>query len=239
MGIGTPAFTDDTGLALLGVHPRTRPHTPLRLQLLEPDDLAFISPWNNTIVIPPFDNQPTSVAEVVLCSRTCRAALEREFTTAAIAARINASGTDAPDGNIVGARNAALRRVSAQYGLDPADVDEAIHNLGARADDAFARGVALLYGRHYPDAIGVLNNASSPERHGRADALFFLGQAFMESNKPADAVAALEAANEAQPGDPATLTNLGISLMRSGNALRADQVLRESAAISIRRGGVM
>ena len=91
---GAPQFTDQNGKARLRLAPNTKPAVWVTLQLMgAPDglDLAFISPYDGRIRVPPFDNEQDNYDPVVLAKHGDKAMLESGSGMLAIHASVNHS----------------------------------------------------------------------------------------------------------------------------------------------------
>ena len=89
---GAPQFTDQNGKARLKLAPNTKPAAWVTLQLMGmPDglDLAFISPYDGRIRVPPFDNEQDNYDPVVLAKHADKAILESGSGMLAIHASVN------------------------------------------------------------------------------------------------------------------------------------------------------
>ena len=91
---GSPQFTDQNGKARLRLAPNTKPAVWVTLQLMgAPNglDLAFISPYDGRIRVPPFDNEQDNYDPVVLAKHGDKAMLESGSGMLAIHANVNHS----------------------------------------------------------------------------------------------------------------------------------------------------
>jgi uncharacterized protein YkwD len=91
---GSPQFTDQNGKARLKLTPNTKPAAWVTLQLMgAPNglDLAFISPYDGRIRVPPFDNEQDNYDPVVLAKHGDKAMLESGSGMLAIHANVNHS----------------------------------------------------------------------------------------------------------------------------------------------------
>jgi uncharacterized protein YkwD len=91
---GAPQFTDQNGKARLRLAPNTKPAVWVTLQLMgAPNglDLAFISPYDGRIRVPPFDNEQDNYDPVVLAKHGDKAMLESGSGMLAIHANVNHS----------------------------------------------------------------------------------------------------------------------------------------------------
>lgn len=89
---GSPQFTDQNGKARLKLAPNTKPAAWVTLQLMgAPNglDLAFISPYDGRIRVPPFDNEQDNYDPVVLAKHGDKAMLESGSGMLAIHASVN------------------------------------------------------------------------------------------------------------------------------------------------------
>jgi uncharacterized protein YkwD len=91
---GSPQFSDQNGKARLKLTPNTKPAAWVTLQLMgAPNglDLAFISPYDGRIRVPPFDNEQDNYDPVVLAKHGDKAMLESGSGMLAIHANVNHS----------------------------------------------------------------------------------------------------------------------------------------------------
>jgi uncharacterized protein YkwD len=91
---GSPQFTDQHGKARIKLAPNTKPAAWVTLQLMgAPNglDLAFISPYDGRIRVPPFDNEQDNYDPVVLAKHGDKAMLESGSGMLAIHANVNHS----------------------------------------------------------------------------------------------------------------------------------------------------
>jgi uncharacterized protein YkwD len=91
---GSPQFTDQNGKARLRLAPGTKPDAWVTLLLMgAPNglDLAFISPYDGRIRVPPFDNEQDNYDPVVLAKHADKSILESGSGMLAIHASINHS----------------------------------------------------------------------------------------------------------------------------------------------------
>jgi uncharacterized protein YkwD len=89
---GSPEFTDQNGKARLKLAPSTKPAAWVTLLLMSvPNglDLAFISPYDGRIRVPPFDNEQDNYDPVILAKRGDKAMLESGSGMLAIHANLN------------------------------------------------------------------------------------------------------------------------------------------------------
>jgi uncharacterized protein YkwD len=91
---GSPQFTDQNGKARLKLAPNTKPAAWVTLQLMGAPDglnLAFISPYDGRIRVPPFDNEQDNYDPVVLVKHADKAILESGSGMLAIHATVDHS----------------------------------------------------------------------------------------------------------------------------------------------------
>ena len=89
---GSPEFTDQNGKARLKLAPNTKPAAWVTLLLMSAPnglDLAFISPYDGRIRVPPFDNEQDNYDPVILAKRGDKAMLESGSGMLAIHANLN------------------------------------------------------------------------------------------------------------------------------------------------------
>lgn len=94
---GSPQFTDQNGKARLKLPPSTKPAAWVNLLLLNAPnglDLAFISPFDARVRVPPFDNESENYDPVVLAKRGDKSMLESGSGMLALHATINHPATD-------------------------------------------------------------------------------------------------------------------------------------------------
>ena len=91
---GSPQFTDQNGKARLRLAPNTKPAAWVTLLLMgAPNglDLAFISPYDGRIRVPPFDNEQDNYDPLVLAKHADKSILESGSGMLAIHASVNHS----------------------------------------------------------------------------------------------------------------------------------------------------
>ncbi len=94
---GSPQFTDQNGKARLKLPPNTKPAAWVNLLLLNAPnglDLAFISPFDARVRVPPFDNEAENYDPVVLAKRGDKSMLESGSGMLALHAAINRPAAD-------------------------------------------------------------------------------------------------------------------------------------------------
>src|SRR4029077_8468603 len=88
--IGPP--TDAAGRTRISLAAQTKPQTIVALTIVSaPKDLVFISPWDNQVRVPPFENESQNFASVVLADRTDRALLENGKVVVSVVSKLNLS----------------------------------------------------------------------------------------------------------------------------------------------------
>jgi tetratricopeptide (TPR) repeat protein len=243
--VGPP--TDVAGRTRIRLAPQTKPQAIVALTIVgAPKDLVFISPWDNQIRIPPFENESQNFASIVLAERGDRALLENGKALLAMVARVNlnAGAKATTEARSVDRRGLALNQVASAFGLDPAQVDAALRAWGGKVEAPYEMGMASLYADKHPEAAERLAAALKAkeerlEQNQRetADAAFFLGQALYEQGKYGPSVDAYRKALAYRPGDPATMNNLGLSLSQAGDYASAEPFFQQTViATELARG---
>jgi tetratricopeptide (TPR) repeat protein len=243
-GDSSQPITDISGKARIKLASETKPNDEITLLIVrspEKKDLVLISPWNNRVRVPPFDNATQHVAEIVLEERGIRRLLESEQALIALASRLNAATAPKAinEKTTDEQRKAALEEVSKAFGLKPEDVDKAIRVWGERTNDPYERGLAALYEKNYPKATEELTRSLEirekelkQKQSEVADAARFLGQSLYEQGRYNDAVAAYQKAVALRPDDTAIMNNLGLSLADAGRYAEAEPLYRRALAIN-------
>ena len=205
---------------------KTIPGDEIELVIVRaPQDLIFISPWNQRVTIPCFENNTRCVAKVVLAERGSRMLLEYPQVALAMVSNVNATnalevGTEPlTDEQWL----ANLAEVAKAFGFSPDEVDHAIRALGRKATDPYQLGLVALYANNYPEASKLLT-ASVTERKQRlehvkgelADAQMFLGQSYYQQGLYGDSVSAYREAAALRPDDATILGNLGKASLGAG-----------------------
>jgi tetratricopeptide (TPR) repeat protein len=231
--IGPP--TDAAGRTRISLAAQTRPQTIVALTIVSaPKDLVFISPWDNQVRVPPFENESQNFASVVLADRTDRALLENGKVVVSVVSKLNLSTAPKDASNQPAERRAdALSQAAATLGIQPSELDTAIRAYGPRATDSYDKGMVALYAGDMANATERLT-AALKQREERleagkrdaADAAFFLAQALYRQNQYAQAVAIYRKALAYRPGDPATTNNLALALLHTGDYAGAAPLLQ-------------
>ncbi|MGA8028139.1 MAG: tetratricopeptide repeat protein [Bryobacteraceae bacterium] len=237
--VGPP--TDVGGRTRIQLSSDTRPGTEIALQVIRaPADFVFLSPWNNRVIVPPFENTSQHFVEVILVQRGDRAALENGSVIRAYLQKINAANqpSSAHDRPSQADRDAVLHKIADQYGLTPQELDSALRDWGNRARDPFEKGLAALYAQDYPGATAALNaslrirlDQLEKDQSAIADAATFLGQSEYEQGKFRESVAAYEQAVRFRADDGDLLNNLGLSVSQTGDYSRAEVLFRRGLLI--------
>ena len=235
--IGPP--TDAAGRTRISLAAQTKPQTIVALTIVSaPKDLVFISPWDNQVRVPPFENESQNFASVVLADRTDRALLENGKVVVSVVSKLNLSTAPKDASNQPAERRAdALRQAAATLGVQPSELDTAIRAYGPRATDPYDKGMVALYAGDMANATERLT-AALKQREERleagkrdaADAAFFLAQALYRQNQYAQAVAMYRKALGYRPGDPATTNNLALALLQTGDYVGAAPLLQLAVA---------
>jgi tetratricopeptide (TPR) repeat protein len=235
--IGPP--TDAAGRTRISLAAQTKPQTIVALTIVSaPKDLVFISPWDNQVRVPPFENESQNFASVVLADRTDRTLLENGKVVVSVVSKLNLSTAPKDASNQPAERRAdALRQAAATLGIQPSELDTAIRAYGPRATDPYDKGMVALYAGDMANATERLT-AALKQREERleagkrdaADAAFFLAQALYRQNQYAQAVAMYRKALGYRPGDPATTNNLALALLQTGDYVGAAPLLQLAVA---------
>ena len=242
----TGAPTSGQGRTRIRLAAQTRAKTWVTLQVVRPQDLVFISPWDKRVQVPPFENESENFVPVVLIERGNRLALENGQAVAAIAARVNernsinaVGATENPKSN-----QTALEEVAREFGLAPDDVDRAIRAWGKKTTDPYEKGLAALYERAYPEASKLpassLEVREQEERQIQSkvvDAAFFLGYSLHEEGRYRESADAYRKALSVRGEDSGTMNNLAMSLMHSGDYVGAESLFRTALAARERAPG--
>jgi tetratricopeptide (TPR) repeat protein len=231
--IGAP--TDAAGRTRIRLAAQTRPGAIVALTIVPAPrtrDFVFVSPWDNQVRVPPFENESQNFAALVVVERGERAALESGPGFAALVARVNLA-TSAREVVAAPARPAdALNEVAALFGLTPAQVVAAIR-ASSTSDDPYERGMAALFegeldeaGDRLTAALKIRETTSASGSRAPADAAFFLAQTLYREGNFTEAADAYRKALKYRPGDPTTTNNLGLTLMQAGDFRGAEAMLR-------------
>jgi uncharacterized protein YkwD len=116
---GSPQFTDQNGKARLKLAPGTKPAVWVTLQLMgAPNglDLAFISPYDGRIRVPPFDNEQDNYDPVILAKHGDKNMLESGSGMLAIHANVNQSVTAQKKKPLHPSRNRSIYLPPFDYG---------------------------------------------------------------------------------------------------------------------------
>ena len=237
----TGAPTNRQGRTRIKLAAQTRAKTWVTLQVVQPQNLVFISPWNERVQVPPFENESENFVPVVLIERGNRLALESGQALVAMTAKVNeANSIKAAMGPGNARRDqAALEEVAREFGLAPDEVDSAIRAWGKKATDPYEKGLAALYERAYPEASKLLaESLEIRERELRqtqinvADAALFLGSSLYEQGRYRESAGAYRKALSVRGEDATTLNNLAVSLGLAADYAGAERLFRRALAIN-------
>jgi tetratricopeptide (TPR) repeat protein len=238
----TGAPTTGQGRTRIKLAAQTRAKTWVTLQIIQPKDLVFVSPWDKRVQVPPFENESDNFVPVVLIERGDRLALEsgQHLLLTAIASQVNQANSKkaANQTGNQGGDQTALQDVAREFGLAPEDVDRAIRTWGKKVTDPYEAGLAALYERSYPEASKLL--ASSLEMREQelqqaqtrvGDAAFFLGSSLYGQGRYRESADAYRKALSVRGEDATTLNNLALSLHSAGDYAAAEPLIRRALAI--------
>jgi tetratricopeptide (TPR) repeat protein len=232
-GAEVSAPTDVSGIARLPLSPQTKPGVRIGLHLVEPPrELVFISPWDEQVVVPPFDSAKEVL--VVLANRGDHALLEEESALRSLTANVLKATKLFPKdepGIDEHRRREALAEVSAAYGLRPEELDKAIPVWGGKTDDPYGRGLAALYQRRYQEATLQFQKAVAKGEVELADATFYLGKSLYGEKRYRESATAYETAAKWRTDDAIILNNWGTSLFDAGDYAGAEPLFRRALAI--------
>lgn len=232
---GTP--TDALGLTRIKLPSQTHPTDIVELDVVSPrDKFVFISPWDQRLVVPAFENRPEDFVRVTLGLPGDRDLLSNDAAIRAMASKVvkllssNGAHEVTPE-----LRRAALTQVATIFGIQADEIDQSIRTWGARVQDPYDKGIAALYAGNYSQAQQQLQIASDNRREDLetsikryADAKFFLGQCLYLQGKYQTAADAFREALKWRPDDPLVLNNLALNLAQVGNLNDAETFYRQS-----------
>jgi len=233
-------LTDVGGRTRIRLAAQTRAKTWVTLQIIQPQNLVFVSPWDKRVQVPPFENESENFVPVVLIERGNRLALENGQALNAITAKVNQAnsikaGTQAGD---LRSDQTSLQDVAREFGLTPDELDRAIRAWGRKVTDPYEKGLAALYEGSYPEASKLL--AASLEAREQelqqaqasvADAAFFMGSSLYEQGRYGQAASACRRAMTIRGEDPGVLNCLALSLEGAGDYIGAEPLFRRALDI--------
>ena len=235
--------TDETkeGKARIRLAPQTKPGSSVTLALLPPTNLVFISPYDERVQVPSFENESANYVSVTLAERGDKRLLEDPAALHAMVKRATDAAAPKTAGEKDSAARAAqaLKDVAQQFNLPPDEIDRAIRAWGRKAQDPYDKGLAELYARNYSDSTRDLTLSVEMRREqalqGVADLVEAdksLGQSLRAEGKYRQAAAAYEEANRYRPDDPLILNDWGLNLNSAAAYAEAEPVLRRALAIT-------
>ncbi len=242
--IGPP--TDRAGKTRIRLAPQTRVKSSVSLLIVEPNNLVFISPWDNRAQVPSYENETENFVPVVLAKRNDRALLENGTALIAIAAQINKASAPAAAtpsavtvapvptnrGNSKEQQKEALAQVAKNFGLPPEDVKKAISGL--QTDDPFGKAQIALFKGNYAEAESGFSSSLEARKQEleqdkarMVDAAFFLGDSLLWQAKYTEAVKAFQQALAVIPDHSPSLKGLGMALTQVGDYVNAEPLTRK------------
>jgi tetratricopeptide (TPR) repeat protein len=249
-GFGSSKMTGDDGKAKLSVGSAAKEGDWLSFTILHSPpgkDLAMISPWDNRVQVPSFEDKPENFVRVVVVQRGDRAALENGTVLVSLAEKINKANApkSAKDQAAREDPEVSLDAVAKEYGLSSDEVDQAIRAWGAKTADPYEAGLAALYERDFPKASAQLQDSLkqreekltadqktvAQDQKQVADAAFFLAQSLYGQGKYRESAQAFERCLQMRTDDPAVLNNMALSLRDAGDFTGAMPLFRRALAI--------
>jgi tetratricopeptide (TPR) repeat protein len=226
--------TEVSGKARIKLADSTRPGDEVELVMVKAQqDLVFISPWNQRVTVPCFENNTRCVVRVVLAERGSRMLLEYPPAQLALVAKVNvANATTTIKGRSVEEqRPANLAEVAKAYGYTPEDVDRAIRSLGKATTDPYELGQVALYESNYLEAERQLSRSKAERKDALADVSFSLGQTYYEQGRYEESVKEYQEAAALRPDDGSILNGLGNALHQAGQYMKAEEIYQRSLKI--------
>jgi tetratricopeptide (TPR) repeat protein len=242
-GDGGSATTGDDGKARIALAKQTKENDWVSLQILHSPpgkDFMMVSPWDYGTFVPSFANESKNFVEITIVQRGDHDALVSGTVLKSLAEQINKANTlkTADKQAQLEDPKANLDAVAKQYGLAPADVDQAIRAWGAKTIDPYEAGLAALYERNYSrastqfsDSLHKREEKLAADQKAVADAAFFLGQSLFGEGKYRDSATAFQRCLELRTDDGAVLNNLALSLTDEGDYAAAEPLYRRALAI--------
>lgn len=238
-GPGSPALTDDRGLAKIRLAPQTRAGTWVTLEVSS-GHYEFVSPWNRKVLVPPFENESENFVTIYLTARGDREALESGRFAVAMAAKFNATlrpkSKDEP--TTEEERKASLAEVARSFGLTPEEIDRAIREWSKKAVDPYDKGEIALYQQNYPEATAQLSKSYEVRKPAfekalteMVDVTFSLGQSLYGQGRYREAVEKLQEANALRRDDANIINYLGLVLLESGHYAEVELLFKRALAI--------
>lgn len=233
--LSTP--TDTFGLTRMTLLPQTHAKDVLEIDIASPrNKFVFISPWDQRLIVPSFENAPANFVTVTLGVPGDRDLLSNDSALRAMASKVVRLLASTGDHEATPElRTAALLQVATFFGMDANDVDQSIRRWGTRIQDPYDKGIAALYEGNYSQAQDQLQVASDERAVDLqesikkfADAKFFLGQCLYLQGKYQTAVDAFREVIRWRPDDPLVLNNLALNLSHIGNLSEAEALYRHS-----------
>jgi tetratricopeptide (TPR) repeat protein len=237
-GIGNPGRTDGNGLARISLPAGTRPTDSLLIEIVSPrHKYIFISPWDQRLVIPSFEDKPENFVSLTLGLPGDRELLLNDEAIRAMASSINkllaSNGSSEVTPEL---RHAALVQVATIFGIPGLDIDKTIRSWGEKVQDPYDIGIAALYEGNYLHAQQQLQIASDNREQDLqlsikkyADSKFFLGQSLYLQGKYQAAADAFRETVKWRSDDPLVVNNLALNLAQLGNLNEAERLYRQSA----------
>src|SRR5262245_22025941 len=246
--VGAPTVkrtpSDKTGRTRIRLANATRPGQWVSLQIVpqkDGPDWVFISPWNQRALVPSFANESENFVPVVLGERGSRELLESDQAVEAVTARILEKLGPRLDRSEITEeeRKRVLAEQAAAFGLQPDEVEKAIRERAAKAQDPYKAGLSDLFQPNYPKAVEHLSESLKLRKQKKveadakvAEAAFFLGQALHEQGKYREAAAAYRDSLEAGGENSIGLNNLGLALLMAGDLQGAAPPLKRSLELN-------
>jgi tetratricopeptide (TPR) repeat protein len=232
-GYGFEGKTDETGTALILLAPEEKPGNRVTLQILQPDNLVFISPYNGQIRIPPFERSSQNVDEILLGQRGTRELLENKRALFAIVSLINdriATASTKED------RARHLVAVAEVFGVDPLDMHKAI--MSVKVEGSLRNSQLEFYKRHFESSEKLAKEAlefQSKEtnrlgelyqewRDKQAETTVHIARSLYIQGKYREAAEYYQKATTLRMDDAKILGDLAMALYRAGEYVECENL---------------
>jgi hypothetical protein len=145
------------GKVRIKLPPQTRPGDWVSLQIIKRQDgrargadWALISPWDNRVMVPSFENKADNAVPVVVARRGDKQILSSGKAVEALANRVLSGVTPKLDQQISDEERRMVLKLQAEaVGLTPEEVDRAIREAGAKTKDLNLQAKAALYEKRF------------------------------------------------------------------------------------------
>lgn len=215
-------LTDEMGRVRIRLNEKTLPNDFIDIVIADTQgsNLVLVAPRGGRTRIPPFENDPEDIVEVLVTERGDPALMKNGRAKFSILQNLNDQNSPkSPDEKITDEqRRANLEAEAKYYGLDPDELDKAIREW-ILEDDRYKKGLQAYYKKDYATSTELLGASFDSIADKTVERAIAYARSLSAQEKAADALTALQRVIALKPDDVSLLNALALALYSDGRYL--------------------